>query len=106
MGVVGITGHLGYWLGKPFWGRGYMTEAASALIDAYFEQTKSNEIISGAFADNTGSQAVLGKLGFVRTGVSRCPCPARGGEVDHIDMVLTREARAQAKLDAGLAASD
>ena len=38
MGVVGITGHLGYWLGKPFWGQGYMTEAAGALVDAYFDE--------------------------------------------------------------------
>jgi RimJ/RimL family protein N-acetyltransferase len=106
MGVIEIQGHLGYWLGKPFWGQGYMTEAAGALVDAYFEHTKSDEIISGVFHDNPGSLTVLKKLGFIRTGVSRQHSHARGGEVDHIDMVLTREARAQVKLDAGLTASD
>ena len=28
--------HLGYWLGIPSWGQGYATEAARALIDAFF----------------------------------------------------------------------
>ena len=90
MGVVGITGHLGYWLGKPFWGQGYMTEAAGGLVDAYFSKTRADQIVSGAFADNPASQGVLRKLGFAETGRSRCPCPARGGEVDHIDMILSR----------------
>ena len=64
LGVVGITGDLGYWLGKPYWGRGYMTEAASALIDAYFGKTRSQEIASGVFVDNPGSARVLRKLGL------------------------------------------
>jgi [ribosomal protein S5]-alanine N-acetyltransferase len=43
-GVIGVVGldvrgssgalELGYWLAKPFWGRGFMTEAASAVIKA------------------------------------------------------------------------
>ena len=93
LGVVGITGHLGYWLGKPFWGQGYMTEAAGGLIDAYFARARSERIVSGAFSDNPGSQRVLSKLGFKVTGRSRQWCHARGGEVDHIDMDLTRSAR-------------
>lgn len=106
MGVVGITDHMGYWLGKPFWGQGYMREAASALIDAYFSRAGSDEILSGAFADNPRSQAVLRKLGFVMTGKSRCACQARGVEVDHIDMILTRDARQDVKLDASALQSD
>ena len=106
MGVVGITGHLGYWLGKPFWGQGYMTEAAGALVDAYFANTKSQKIISGVFHDNPGSQGVLHKLGFQVTGQSRQWCQARAAEVDHIDMELSREGREKARLDAGAAQGD
>lgn len=109
MGVVGITGHLGYWLGKPFWGQGYMTEAATALVDAYFDKTTSKRIVSGAFADNPGSVRVLGKLGFVETGRSRQHCHARGGEVEHIDMTLQRsvwQSRQSASLDADAAGRD
>ncbi|MEL7153646.1 MAG: GNAT family N-acetyltransferase [Pseudomonadota bacterium] len=90
IGVAGVTGHLGYWLGKAHWGQGYMTEAATALINAYFATAKSKQIISGVFNDNPGSQAVLEKLGFSVTGHSRQFCPAREGDVDHIDMELRR----------------
>ena len=92
MGVIGITGHLGYWLGRRFWGQGFMTEAARALINVYFDHAKSSQIVSGVFADNPGSNGVLHKLGFVETGTSRQFCPARAQEVDHIDMALRRSA--------------
>ena len=36
IGVVGIKDSLGYWLGQPFWGHGYMREAAGALVDTWF----------------------------------------------------------------------
>ena len=47
-GLIGMIGiepgpdgrpHLGYWLGTPYWGKGYATEAARALIDAWFAYT-------------------------------------------------------------------
>ena len=90
IGVVGITGHLGYWLGRKHWGQGYMTEAATGLLEVWFAKKSSAKVISGVFADNPGSKAVLDKLGFVQTGTSRQFCPARGAEVDHIDMELCR----------------
>ncbi|MEM9139477.1 MAG: GNAT family protein [Pseudomonadota bacterium] len=90
MGIVGVTGHLGYWLGRAHWGRGYMTEAAGALVDAYFATAKSDRIISGAFSDNPASAGVLRKLGFAETGRSRQMCVARGTRVDHLDFALTR----------------
>ena len=101
-GVVGITGHLGYWLGKPFWGHGYMTEAARGLVGAYFTKTKSDKIISGVFADNPGSQAVLRKLGFEITGHSCQWCQSRRAEVDHIDMELPRSAWLHRRADVGV----
>ena len=92
IGVIGITGHLGYWLAQAHWGKGLMTEAAIALIDTYFSHTKSKKIVSGVFIDNPGSQGVLRKLGFTVTGQSRQFCPARNDDVDHIDMELRRTA--------------
>ena len=89
MGVVEISDHLGYWLGQPFWGRGYMTEAAAALIDSFFTSTATADIASGAFADNPGSYRVLEKLGFVATGTSQVHCVSRGEAVAHTDMTLT-----------------
>lgn len=109
MGVVGITGHLGYWLGKPFWGHSYMTEAAGTLVDAYFSQTNSLKIVSGVLADNPASRPVLRKLGFEETGVSRQFVRSRGEEVDHVDVVLYRarwRALTNGSLDAGPHESD
>ena len=56
---------LGYWLGRPFWGRGYMTEAAGALIRRGFEEL-GTEVIWCSYCDgNLKSKRVQEKLGFV-----------------------------------------
>lgn len=91
MGVVGITGHLGYWMGKAYWGRGFMTEATRALVDAYFDRAASDQIVSGHFDENPASGRVLSKLGFVETGRSQQFCRPRGAKVPHIEMALSRE---------------
>lgn len=66
---IGAVSHgemLGYWIAEPWWGKGYATEAADALIAHRFEQGAS-EIISGYHLGNDGSRNVLTKLGFVPT---------------------------------------
>jgi RimJ/RimL family protein N-acetyltransferase len=74
IGVVGFTyfkegpSELGYWLGEPFWGRGYMTEAARALLDAAFATGLYPQVKSRALASNTASLKVLEKTGFKRVG--------------------------------------
>ena len=56
---------LGYWLGQPFWGRGYMPEAASALIRHGFEDLGMTPIWCGYYDGNRKSKRVQEKLGFV-----------------------------------------
>ncbi len=56
---------LGYWLGQPFWGRGYMLEAASALIRHGFEDLGMTTIRCGYYDGNRKSKRVQEKLGFV-----------------------------------------
>ena len=56
---------LGYWLGKPFWGRGYMPEAARELIRRGFEDLGMNTIWCGYYEGNQKSKRVQEKLGFV-----------------------------------------
>lgn len=90
IGVVGITGHLGYWLARTHWGQGYMTEAARGLLTAYFRK-KRDPLVSGVFVDNPASHGVLIKLGFTETGRSWQFCRPRGENVDHVDMTLTRD---------------
>lgn len=55
---------LGYWLGKPFWGRGYMPEAARALIRRGFEELGMTTIWCGYYDGNGKSQRVQEKVGF------------------------------------------
>lgn len=62
---------LGYWVGVPFWGRGFATEAASAAVAFGFDTLGLNRIYAHHFAENTASGRVLEKIGMRREGRSR-----------------------------------
>ena len=81
---------IGYWLGRPFWGRGLMTEAVTACLDWFFAATTADTVISGVFVFNSASLAIQTKLGFTQTGRSTLLCLARDAEVEHIDTQMTR----------------
>ena len=76
---------LGYWLGTPYWDKGFATEAARALIDAFFAYTPGVELTAWARVINPGSRRVLEKCGFAAVGSGLQAFPARGGvlPVDH-----------------------
>jgi RimJ/RimL family protein N-acetyltransferase len=63
------TPELGYWLGTEFWGRGYATEAARAVIDHAFAALGCEQLQSGARISNPASRRVLEKCGFQWCGV-------------------------------------
>jgi RimJ/RimL family protein N-acetyltransferase len=60
---------VGYWLGVPYWGRGFATEAVRALIGHAFGDLEHEALISGARVNNPASRRVLEKCGFQWTGV-------------------------------------
>jgi len=60
---------IGYWLGVPFWGCGYATEAAQALIDFAFGELGYEVLTAGARVSNPASRRVLEKCGFQWSGV-------------------------------------
>ena len=64
---------LGYWLGEPYWGKGYATEAAIALVQAA-KDAGHKKLFANAITENTGSIRVLEKAGFVQTtsGIGDC----------------------------------
>jgi RimJ/RimL family protein N-acetyltransferase len=72
---------LGYWIARPFWGCGYATEAAVALIDIA-RALGFTQLEGSHFLDNPASARVLEKLGFEPLGITapRLSC-ARGIEV-------------------------
>ena len=60
---------IGYWLGVPYWGKGYATETARALIDLAFGNLGHDVLHAGARVSNPASRRVLEKCGFQWTGV-------------------------------------
>ncbi len=56
---------LGFWLGKPFWGRGYMPEAATAILRHAFADLGMNTVWCGYYDGNSKSKRVQEKIGFV-----------------------------------------
>ena len=63
LGGIGISDGLGFWLGRDHWGRGYMSEAATAVVDAWFA-AGNDELTSGYYLGNAASAAIHAKLGF------------------------------------------
>jgi RimJ/RimL family protein N-acetyltransferase len=60
---------IGYWFGVPFWGQGFATEAARAVIDHAFTDLGHAALQAGARVSNPASRRVLEKCGFQWTGV-------------------------------------
>jgi RimJ/RimL family protein N-acetyltransferase len=75
IGMVGVdwrepdAPELGYWLGVEYWGQGFGTEAARAVIDFTFEEFDVEHLISGARVTNPSSRNILEKCGFQWSGV-------------------------------------
>ena len=92
---VGVRDHddweMGYWLGEPYWNRGYISEAARALRDYAFCELKLDRIVAGHYPDNHASGAILTKLGFRYTKETMRQSVALGCKVKCLDMVLPRE---------------
>jgi RimJ/RimL family protein N-acetyltransferase len=77
-GCIGLTierqhanAEMGYWIGMPFWGRGYCTEAARAVLDYAFEELKLHRVHASHFARNPASGRVMQKIGMTREGCLR-----------------------------------
>lgn len=81
---------LGYWLGEPYWNRGYASEAATAVRDDAFEAVGLPQILAGHYADNHASGRVLTKLGFRYFAEAQRHSLARGTNVRCLEMVLPR----------------
>lgn len=64
-------GELAYWVGKPYWGQGYGTEAARALLQYGFEVLQLNRIYAQSFTTNPGSWRIMEKIGLIYEGTLR-----------------------------------
>lgn len=62
---------IGYVLARPFWGHGYMTEAARALVEVLFATPEVVRVWAVADWENVASMRVLEKAGMQREGLLR-----------------------------------
>ena len=94
VGVIGLfedadpAPEVGYWIARPFWGRGFATEALDAAMIWASRAWKRRALMAGHFSDNPASGRVLEKAGFLYTGeVRKGFSRARGAETDARRMV-------------------
>lgn len=78
VGAIGLEieeehqrGELGYWVGVPYWGRGYATEACAGLLRYGFDVIGLNRIEAQHFLSNPASGRVMQKLGMRFEGIAR-----------------------------------
>lgn len=87
-------GELGYWIGKRFWGQGYCTEAARALVDCCFDRLGLNRVFAHHLEGNPASGRVMEKVGMRREGRLRQQVSKDGKLLDVIAYGMVRDDRA------------
>ena len=85
------SAELGYWLGEPFWGRGIMTAAVTAMCREGFHTWDIVRIHAEPFARNAASRRVLEKAGFTLEGTLRQSVYKNGEMLDSCIYALLRE---------------
>ena len=91
IGCVSLLDELGYWIARPHWNRGYVTEAATALLDWHFADTDAEVVASSAHHDNAASLAVQRKLGFNPIGREMRFSQTLQHNVEHVLTTLSRK---------------
>jgi ribosomal-protein-alanine N-acetyltransferase len=78
VGAIGLVfereqerAELGYWIGVPYWRRGYATEAARAMLDHAFAERGLNRVYAFHFTNNPASGRVLQKIEMTHEGTRR-----------------------------------
>ena len=80
--------NIGYWVHPDYWGNGYATEAAKAVLN-FIDSELSAETVRTAHAiANAASQRVIEKLGFIRTGTNPCGFRKQGKPVPEYEYVI------------------
>jgi ribosomal-protein-alanine N-acetyltransferase len=77
------AGTMGYWIGQPHAGRGYMTAALRVLLPSLFGELNLHRIDAACIPSNAASIRVLEKCGFVREGRARRYLCINGVWQDH-----------------------
>ena len=81
---VAQTGVVGYWVGQPFGGQGYTTEATRLLLEFAFDHLGLHRVEAACLPSNQASIRVLEKAGFRREGYARAYLRIAGEWADHL----------------------
>jgi ribosomal-protein-alanine N-acetyltransferase len=88
---VAQTGSLGYWMGEPFAGKGYMTTAVRALLPYAFTALRLRRIEAACLPENLASIRLLERVGFTREGYARSYLCIAGAWRDHLLYAILAE---------------
>jgi len=86
-----LQADIGYWLGEPFWNKGYMTEALRLMCWFAFKHLNSVRAYATVFVGNAGSRCVLENNGFTLDGTLRYHVYKRGNWLNTWFFTLLRE---------------
>lgn len=81
---VAETGTVGYWIGRPFAGRGLATASVRALVRFAFTELNLHRVEAACVPHNTASRRVLEKAGFEHEGRARAYLKINGAWADHL----------------------
>ena len=95
VGCVGVRverrhdrGELGYWIGRPYWGHGYATEAARACVAFAFDHFGLHKVVAVRDPANPASGKVMEKIGMVKEGEKRGQLKKNGVYLDTVEYGL------------------
>lgn len=63
------NGEIAYWIGEKYWGQGFGTEAAQALVDFAFKEKKMHKVFARFFKSNPASGRIMEKIGMIQEGL-------------------------------------
>ena len=81
---------IGYWIGEPYWGNGFATEAVQAVIDHIFADQPLERLYGRCRVSNASSRRVLMKCGFQLAGAGMCDSAVLSGLVPVEEFALER----------------
>ncbi len=79
---------LGYWMGEPYAGQGYMSRAVRAAIGYAFEKQGLHRIEAACLPNNEPSKILLQRVGFQQEGYARSYLSINGQWRDHLLFAL------------------
>jgi RimJ/RimL family protein N-acetyltransferase len=80
--VYRINAEIGYWIGEPYWGKGYATDAVRLLLKFAFDELGLLRVYANIYEYNIGSMKVLEKVGFEKEAIIKSSVIKEGKVID------------------------